>query len=671
MRGVTATEEKDSAIRVFFKVKKTGKTAKRQFTAKVKVVEAAPVVEVAKITEVVQKESKKLAATLSTTVDKVDASNFKIVRDNGSVVIPVKSAKPDDAKTGVTIETFADMKDGQAYTVTYIANDEAKTESSVSFTATDGKVADLALNKSTVIAGESTEVKVQTLDASGVLLNEYTFTNAAANKMSVTITATKGYKDGDKIYLAEVGATATVKVEYHTYKMVDNKEEGYVSREFTVTAVAEDTTTIDYGYSVGTTKPNFKSASYKQNTNVTLEDSTLKVFFNFKNAAGTSKNKGYVVSTSDASKMVFATTTLTDAVDNVAVKGVSEGIAYILVKDSKGNLVTTLPINVVAKRVPTTLELDKTSVELSVATAAAVTADVKVTVKDQYGNKYGDVTPTLELVSKPSNARIALPATAANKITFVGNDYLGKEGSYTYKVTYKDRDKTAENYLYFNAVINSATAGVTYDIVLSNATPDMKVDENASTIQNGCAVKVMIGKFQGGVLVDYQTVASVSSISVKHADGSVICSTTAAVAPATQTAVTLASKSGSAVKKEGKVGVYTVEIKTTDDKILHSHFTVSDTQTPITIADVKTDAESATDIKTVLGDKKYLKLVRDGVELVPTTDYTVWSVDQVVTPGSKTTYVKSVRIMYTIKTDNKVFVDIPVNQTFTSSNAWS
>lgn len=214
--------------------------------------------------------------------------------------------------------------------------------------------------------------------------------------------------------------------------------------------------------------------------------------------------------------MVLATTTLTDTVDNVAVKGVSEGIAYILVKDSKGNLVTTLPISIVAKRVPTTLELDKTSVELSVA-------------------------------------------TAANKITFVGHDYLGKEGSYTYKVTYKDRDKTAENYLYFNAVINSATAGVTYDIVLSNTTPDMKVNESdtVTTLQSGCAVKVMIGKFQGGVLVDYQTVASVSSISVKHADGSTI-DVTSGSAAATEAAVTLAIDSGSAVRKDGKVGVYTV-----------------------------------------------------------------------------------------------------------------
>lgn len=74
--------------------------------------------------------------------------------------------------------------------------------------------------------------------------------------------------------------------------------------------------------------------------------------------------------------MVLATTTLTDTVDNVAVKGVSEGIAYILVKDSKGNLVTTLPISIVAKRVPTTLELDKTSVEISVKHADGSTIDV-------------------------------------------------------------------------------------------------------------------------------------------------------------------------------------------------------------------------------------------------------------------------------------------------------
>ena len=676
VRGVAETGEKDSAIRVSFKVKKTGKISKFTFASKVKVVSPKPAV--AELTEVTQKESKKLAVTLSTAVEKVSASNFKIVRKSGSVVIPVKSAKLDDAKTGVTVETFADMKDGQEYIVTYTADDEAKTESSVTFTATSGVVADLALNKSTIIAGESTEVKVQTLDATGVLLDEYTFTNAAANKMSVTITATKGYKDGDKIYLSEVGATATVKVDYHTYKMVDGKEEGFVTREFTVTAVAEDATTIDYGYSVGTTRPNFKSASYKQNISVTLEDTNLNIYFNFKNAAGTNKNKGYVVSSSDPAKMSIPTTTLQNDTASVAVKGVAEGSAYVLVKDSKGNLITTLPINVVAKRVPTTIELDKNAVELSVATAAAVTANVKVTVKDQYGNKYGDVVPTLELVSKPTNARTAVPTATQNKITIVGHDYLGKEGSYTYKVKYTVGGKTAENYLYVNAVINNTTAGENYDIVLSNAAPDLKVDEatTATTLQPETSLNIMIGKFQGGVLVDYQKVASISAITIKHADGTTAVkdsdiTSTGALNTATQASIKLTSQSGDAIRKNLKTGDWTVEIKTDDGKILHSLFTVSDTQTSIEVANVKTDAGSNNSITSVLNNKDYLKLVRDGVELVPGSDYSVFSVDQVTTSGSKETFVKSVKIKYTIHGANKVFVDVPVNQTFYSTNAWS
>ena len=54
------------------------------------------------------------------------------------------------------------MKDAKVYKVTYTAADEAKTKSDKTFTATDAKIASLTLSTSTVVANESTEVKVNT-----------------------------------------------------------------------------------------------------------------------------------------------------------------------------------------------------------------------------------------------------------------------------------------------------------------------------------------------------------------------------------------------------------------------------------------------------------------------------------------------------------------------------
>ena len=149
MRGVAATGEKDSAIRVYFKVKKTGKTAKRQFTAKVKVVEKepeAPKVTVVKLTGATQKEAKKIAVTFDNkAVTPGAVSAFKVVRTEGNVVIPVKGVVYDDDKTGATIELYNGVTDAKEYTVTYQDTDEAKTESTATFTASDNKVNDIKL----------------------------------------------------------------------------------------------------------------------------------------------------------------------------------------------------------------------------------------------------------------------------------------------------------------------------------------------------------------------------------------------------------------------------------------------------------------------------------------------------------------------------------------------
>ena len=91
VRGVAATGEKDSAIRVSFKAKKTGKTSKFTFAAKVKVVEAEAPVEALAIDAIAQKKASVVELTFNKELEAVKNAEFAVTRADG-VVRTVKSA---------------------------------------------------------------------------------------------------------------------------------------------------------------------------------------------------------------------------------------------------------------------------------------------------------------------------------------------------------------------------------------------------------------------------------------------------------------------------------------------------------------------------------------------------------------------------------------------------
>lgn len=539
MRGVTATEEKDSAIRVYFKVKKTGKTAKRQFTAKVKVVEKepeAPKVTVVKLTGATQKEAKKIAVTFDNkAVTPGAVSAFKVVRTEGNVVIPVKGVVYDDDKTGATIELYNGVTDAKEYTVTYQDTDEAKTESTATFTASDNKVNDIKLSTTSVVAKTTEEVKIKTYDANQVLLNEYTFTQAEANKMSIDVTSPKntGYRTGDNVYIAEVGDTLTVKVVLHTYDFDEkNNEKNTVERTFDLVGTTEDYAAITYGYSIGGSTPvSFTAASYKQKTSVALSDDDAYVYFNFKKGT-VNKNDLFTVESSDNGVAVIVPTKLEDAGNStpkygVAIKPVKEGSAYIVVKDANKNIVTTLPFTVGAKSKAGKITISSASVSTSDAQGVEP-VDVYVEVEDQYSTKLVIknllVEPTNTATAKTGEAirTVADTGTKKAKITIDGSKCdAGKTISFTYKVTAKTDQGDMVTYLNANILHGSATeVAKSYKLLLSSKSVDMNVakSDTAFTMQT---VTIKVGKYNAsGALIGYlDIVDSAAAISCESTDG--------------------------------------------------------------------------------------------------------------------------------------------------------
>lgn len=672
VRGVAATGEKDSAIRVSFKAKKTGKTSKFTFAAKVKVVEKeAPKPTCVKLIGAAQKEAKKIAVTFdNAAVTPGAVSAFKVVRTEGNVVIPVKAVSYDADKTGATIELYNGVTDAKEYTVTYTDTDEAKTESTATFTATDNKIADIKLNTSSIVAKTNAEVKVRTLDANQVLLNEYSLTQAEANKMTIEVKSANntGYRTGDSVYVAAVGDVLNVKVTLHTYKYENGVEVGTIERSFDLTGTTEDYAAITYGYTIADSAPNFSAASYKQNTAVAKSNTNAEVYFNFKQGSA-DKNALFTVESSDNSVAIIAKTQLKDNSTNnfAAISPVKEGSAYIIVKDASGNLVTTLPFTVGAASKATTITLSSTSLTTS-DVAGVVKPTSTVTVKDQYNN-------TLTIKKLKVEATDSTTAVSAQSITKAKDTKTievdgtqapaGKTVSYAYKVTAETAEGNLTSYLNVTIIHGSATDAVSsYDLILSDSSVDLAVGKDDDTTTNAeKTVTFKIGKYnKDGACIGYvDIVASKAAISCVSTDGeksldvvsggaSSTTSTTAAVVVKSVSGAAHATTASHAMKKHAVAGkTYKVTAQFTVDgktATLIKTFDVKDTQGTFTFK-VKDSSKDATDMGNV-------SVYVNGDEI--TTNVEVESADVVSSTDGKTKTYRSITYVYNVGGAGKSYV---------------
>lgn len=669
VRGMAATGEKDSAIRVYFKVKKTGKTAKRQFTAKVKVVEKeAPKPTCVKLIGAAQKEAKKVAVTFDNAViTKGAISAFKVVRTEGNVTIPVKSVVYDEDKKGAAIELYNAITDGKEYSVTYTDADEAKTESTATFTATDNKVAEIKLDRSTIVAKTADDVNVKTYDAQDVLLGTYTLTQAEANKMTIEVKSANntGYRAGDKVYVAAVGDVLNVKVTLHTYKYENGVEVGTIERSFDLTGATEDYAAISYGYSISNDAVNFGAASYKQNTSVAKSNNGASVWFNFKKGT-TDKNALFTVESSDNSVAIIAKTQLTSTVKSAAIKPVAEGSAYIVVRDASGNLVTTLPFSVGAASKASSISLSSSSVTTSDASGIDP-VDVWVTVKDQYETKLTLKNVKVEATDSTTAASaqaITQWNSGAGKIVVANADSYSanKTISYAYKVTAETDQGNLVAYLNVTVLHGSNTDPVaSYGLILSKTSVDLAVgkDDNHTTATQS-AITVKIGKYNAaGACIGYLDIpASKAAISVVSTDnakslGVVSAGTVAEIQVATNSNGAVAAAAGTfgageTYKKIATAGkTYTVTAKFTvagQSTTLIQTFDVKDTQGTFTFK-VKDNTKAAT--------IDNLQVFKGGDEI--TDSVKIESMDSVT--SGKVTTIKSINFVYKVGNHAFVFVN--------------
>lgn len=551
--------------------------------------------------DVKQTTTTKLVATIAGNTANVKASDIVITNTYSKANIAVKSVSVDAKdKTQVTVETYVAMNDGKDYTVTLA--DVTKT-----ITATDGKIAAATISPATVVvptpANDSNGKNANDISAKFTDVNGVEIATVDANQTSLTgftyvewkVDATNnGYLLGKTLTLYKAGNTAKVTVIAHTGKYnASAVEEGNVTAEATITGV-DATAVTTAGWNVKFGKSSDKATEFKnvKETQVAVKDTDAVAYIQRSTSDGKTadaKDYKFESSNNDVMTVESATTTVKDTTA-VKVNPYKAGNAYIIVKDSKNNVVTTLPVTIGAERKAATLTLDKNAFTLSNATGVDANATVKATVKDQYGN---DVTITKLSYKLASDPDTAYQDVITNSIT-INKPALkdGKDTSYTYIVKYGDLKTT------FVITVRKAEATAsTYALELSADSVDAIIKSDAKT--NTTVTAKVCGYDKNGV---------------KVSDG--VTGATFALTKDGKEAKDVADSSTSASIKVNDIesgkqmatGTYLVTAKV-GDKTFTKTFEVKNTQ-PVATASLK-----ETSVTTVTTLKSILKVVYDGKEL--------------------------------------------------------
>ena len=613
-----------------------------------------------------QKKAAQIEATFVGDTSKLDKKDIIITNTSNNVVYPVKAISVAADKTTVTIDTFSDMNDAKEYSVKYDGA-EAK------FTATDGTVADVGVDKTTIVKGSNgSVVKAQFLDKNNIVVKEFTLTDAASEgSIDYSFTENKGYTDGDKLVLLNTGDTATAEVTYHTlkYDQTTGAETGKITKKITVTAVEDDSTLSDFNYTINdkATLVNWNN-EVKTNNKIAYGDKAY-AFVYIKNSNGDDVTSQYKVESSDNSVLLLAKQDLKTAGDfkgstGVEITGVKAGTAYINVLNADGKIVKSLPVVVQDVRKLTTVKCD----DLTVANTSGVNNEdsAKFEAYYQYEKKTDISSINTTIVSAPDKDTTNTKGKSANFVTLDGKDKYHvdasslKEGTYSVKIEASTDDDNCDKNVKVSRVVNIKVVSVdtakdtaSFKLNVSSQKTDLAVAYGTSESDIlDKKVTATVDKYIKGAKVEAGVNAD---ITIKNPDGTKVGTNEVKFyTTTTNGAITFANNI--------KTGTYKVEAtiaktSTTAEKTFSTTFTVENTQSKA-IAKIDKKNQSGSTAEDILAS--VLEYSYEGVK----QDLKIVSVDSKA--NGNAIYIKSAKVNVKINDNGDLLtVDCDINTSFT------
>lgn len=477
----------------------------------------------------------------------------------------------------MTVDTVLDMTDAKDFTV-------AVKDNTVKFTATDGKVAALGLEKTSIVYNKATKINLVQLDSKNVELGTVACSNIADTdgktnvEYKIDVTSDAGYFTGDGLVLTKVGNTAKVTATKHSGVYKDGKEDGNISFEGTITAVESANLSTDVKWTLTNAAP-YDWSKVTENHDLIVEESA-DFFMNVKDTDGKDVIKGDPTTAANGQHTIVSMNKDVLFVDGNTLTPNKAGTAVININDVNGKTVYSYSINVKEAAKPVSFTVDTPNVTVSNSTYAAATAAVTVTVMDQYGRKTNKNASVAATLTASPSAASADPLTAFSSVgtdgkastVFTGatSSTSNAKGTYTYRITLTDTNLSKVVYTaVINAKIEEPTGTrVDYALLLDGKNAAASVDA-AVTIDTlaSKAVKIQVGEFRNGVLDGYYDVSD-AVISMTDKDNKQVA-TDAAVAGKRDSVGSNASAfnfyvrttSAAADYDQAPTGTYTVTVK--------------------------------------------------------------------------------------------------------------
>lgn len=458
------------------------------------------------VDKAVQISTTELSVNFKTLTSTPAASDFKLTNLSTSEVVQIKSVTPDEKDTKkLIITTYNEIKDGKEYELVY-KNTKSR------FTATNGTIAKLSITPTSIPANVPTAIYVEERDVNGVLIAKFAYGDANTSLDFTIDPGTNGYLSGDELVLSEKTAKAVANAIYHTYEYDSyGNETGVIKTgDVTITGTAESQTP-SISYHIGDiTRADFDVLTKTNSTLAVNDERYLSIRMLNNNKAEISNYSDYTVSSSNQSVLLVDGNLSSDS--TLPITAIKPGTANIIIKNSSGTVIQTLPVTVVAEREATSLTLDKSSATISGSSEVEDTAVFALTLLDQYGQEMSCENIDVSLLKATSEVTSQLYAEQyhideeKDTVSFFG-DVLG-EGTYQFKISVGDVFKNVTVIV----KMPSDTASTSYKLIIGDGSSTTQtVDAKVSSAEDmNKTLPIRIGLLKGGVLAAYQPITEIS-----------------------------------------------------------------------------------------------------------------------------------------------------------------
>ena len=484
----------------------------------------------------------------------LDAEDFTVKNALGSNIIVKSICFAEDGKK-ITLTLHSYFKDGTAYTVS--ANSDA-----LSFVASVGDPVELKILTQKATVDKETLLESALYDKNGIDVTEV-YGGSVEYKAEVM----NGYvKDGNKLFMTEVGKTATVTAQYVSKTNSNLKLSGVA---VVMCVAAEISNETNFTLTNTTIAPDYTATSYKDNQKVSI-GSTYYAHFR---ALDTDKSEIQYSSvkyeSSDPDTMIITAdgkvTPIRIGTVKVIVTAVYAGEDYIYSYD----------VTIAEAPYLKSLQLSADSVKMSNVYNSDYRQYIQVTGYDQYGEVYPLSSETAGFTDNNSyKQNLVSYEAASDRIVVKASTAVPGTYTYTLSLTADGRKASATFQV---VVVTVPTTGTD--------TSEIQIDKNNVDL----SLNVRLARYRGGVFMNYASYTSATVTKEGYYYGSDLTiggtttkqsfSATTSVAPLSLKLLDITS----GVCRKAETGTYTIEMQyySAADKAyvpLSTTLTLTDTQ---------------------------------------------------------------------------------------------